>query len=173
MVNSQIELGKPTEIWLSNDAFFYILSGEEPLDEDNLAEAEEVLSYFPNGFDIVEWHYEETDMVAATFIGTPNRGNILATEAPQFDAIEELVPGYTMGISLAQANTRVMVWAIKSGRLNPEVLYRGEFDLAINSKGMVGYQMDRCLFWLKHYKELRPGALKDIPKKALPAIKFV
>lgn len=34
---------------ISNDAFFYLLKKEEPLDEENMKEAQSVLAMFPNG----------------------------------------------------------------------------------------------------------------------------
>lgn len=39
---------------ISNDAFFYLLKKEEPLDEVNLIEAEKIVQMFPNGFTIVD-----------------------------------------------------------------------------------------------------------------------
>lgn len=54
---------------LSNDAFFWLKDEEEPLDEENLEEAEEIMKLFPNGFVIKDdWSYDEEDSVKATFI---------------------------------------------------------------------------------------------------------
>ena len=54
---------------LSNDAFFWLFAEEEPLDEENLEEAEEIQALFPNGFIIQEgWTYEDEDSIKATFI---------------------------------------------------------------------------------------------------------
>ena len=56
---------------ISNDAFYYLSYGEEPLDESNLEEAEEVVSMFPNSFYIDNNWREVEDcpgMIEATFI---------------------------------------------------------------------------------------------------------
>lgn len=59
------------DLQLSNDAFFYLKYEEEPLDEDNLDEAKEILAMFHNGFVIDDnWDYveNEIDLIQATFI---------------------------------------------------------------------------------------------------------
>lgn len=55
---------------ISNDAFYYLYYGEEPLDENNIEEAEEVSAIFPNGFEIEDnWKtVEDSDLIEATFI---------------------------------------------------------------------------------------------------------
>ena len=56
---------------ISNDAFFYLKEDEEPLDENNLEEANEILAMFPNGFIISDdWEYveDEPDTIQVTFI---------------------------------------------------------------------------------------------------------
>ena len=54
---------------LSNDAFFWLKDEEDPIDEDNLEEAQEILSMFPNGFVIAEnWKYVDDDTIQATFV---------------------------------------------------------------------------------------------------------
>ena len=54
---------------LSNDAFFWLKDEEDPIDEDNLEEAYEILNMFTNGFVIAEnWKYVDDDTVEATFI---------------------------------------------------------------------------------------------------------
>ena len=45
-----LDRSKTLELQISNDAFFYLLEEEEPLDEANLEEAQEILAMFPNGF---------------------------------------------------------------------------------------------------------------------------
>ena len=56
---------------VSNDAFYYLNYGEEPLDESNLEEAKEVVAMFPNGFYIEEdWSVveDEPGLIEATFV---------------------------------------------------------------------------------------------------------
>ena len=55
--------------YLSNDAFFWLKDEEDPIDEDNLEEAQEILAMFPNGFVIKDdWKYDDDDTIEATFI---------------------------------------------------------------------------------------------------------
>ena len=50
MAQFKLDYSKAQVIQISNDAFFFITEEEEPLDEENLEEAQEILSMFPNGF---------------------------------------------------------------------------------------------------------------------------
>ena len=50
MAQFKLDYSKAQTIQISNDAFFFITEEEEPLDEENLEEAQEILSMFPNGF---------------------------------------------------------------------------------------------------------------------------
>lgn len=50
MAQFRLDYSKAQAMQISNDAFFFIAKEEEPLDEENLKEAQEVLSIFPNGF---------------------------------------------------------------------------------------------------------------------------
>lgn len=55
---------------MSNDAFHYLAYNEEPLDDDNLDEANEISALFANGFSISEWSYVEgeDDLIEATLV---------------------------------------------------------------------------------------------------------
>lgn len=61
---------KAKQLQLSNDAFYYLMYGEDPLDDDNLDEAKEIAAMFPFGFSISDWEYVEgeNDLIEATFI---------------------------------------------------------------------------------------------------------
>ena len=45
---------------ISNDAFYYLYYGEEPLDDENMEEAQEIADMFPNGF-VIEDNWENVD----------------------------------------------------------------------------------------------------------------
>lgn len=66
-MNYVLDKSKAKTIELSNDAFFYIYKDEEPLDDDNIVEAKNILAQFPNGFVILDWAYAEASRVSATF----------------------------------------------------------------------------------------------------------
>lgn len=61
---------EPLRLELSNDAFYCLCFGEDPLDEISIAEAKEVMDMFPAGF-IIKDDWEpigNTGLIAATFI---------------------------------------------------------------------------------------------------------
>lgn len=53
---------------LSNDAFLYLTQEEEPLDEDNLIEAQQLYEEFPLGFEIVDYRYIDNGEVIVKII---------------------------------------------------------------------------------------------------------
>lgn len=65
-----LDYSKQRTMQISNDAFFYLLEEEEPLDEENLAEAYEIYALFPNGFYIREgWKaVEDSDLIECVFV---------------------------------------------------------------------------------------------------------
>lgn len=70
MAQFRLDYSKAQTMQISNDAFFFITEEEEPLDEENLEEAQEVLSMFPNGFYVEEnWKLvEDSDLIEVTFV---------------------------------------------------------------------------------------------------------
>ena len=50
MSNFVLDYSKKQTLQISNDAFCFLYYGEEPLDEDNLEEANEVSEMFSNNF---------------------------------------------------------------------------------------------------------------------------
>ena len=54
MSQFRLDYSQQQTMQISNDAFFYLLEEEEPLDEENLEEAYEILALFPHGFNIEE-----------------------------------------------------------------------------------------------------------------------
>ena len=78
---------------LSNDAFFYLLEEEEPLDENNLKEARAILAQFSSGF-IIEDNWEMlsgTGLVKCTIIP-------YIEDKADFDEYENLTPNIQMQI---------------------------------------------------------------------------
>lgn len=53
---------------LSNDAFLYLTQEEEPLDEDNLLEAQQLCEDFPFGFEITSHKYVEDGLVEVIIV---------------------------------------------------------------------------------------------------------
>lgn len=59
----------PVSLQLSNDAFCMLYFGEDPIDTDNVEEAEEVNAMFPHGFLIIDYDYvENSDLVECVFV---------------------------------------------------------------------------------------------------------
>lgn len=70
MSQFRLDQSKALELQISNDAFFYLLEEEEPLDEANIEEVQEILAMFPNGFIIEnDWKpVEDSDLIEAVFV---------------------------------------------------------------------------------------------------------
>jgi hypothetical protein len=49
-MNYKLDATKAVTLQISNDSFWYLYQEEEMIDEDNMEEAQEVMSMFPNGF---------------------------------------------------------------------------------------------------------------------------
>lgn len=100
----KLDYSKKQVLQLSNDAFFYLKEEEEPLDEDNLDEANEIISMFPKGFHIDEgWKYvEDSDMVEATFIP-------YIDDDWQFDEYIDLFNGWQLQIKWTDDRTQVEI----------------------------------------------------------------
>lgn len=66
-----LDKNKATTLQISNDAFYYLRDGEDPIDEENLEEAYEIQYMFPNGFQIQDnWSVvdDEPGLIEVTFI---------------------------------------------------------------------------------------------------------
>lgn len=158
------------EVIISNDAFFYMFAGEEMLDDENYEEVEEIEGYFPSGYIILDgWKCIANGLVEASFapliqqqIEEPNI-EINGDEYDEYDGVMVLNSNYIIRIKLTQAGTHVKVWRGST--------YLGEFKLRYNNakKKFVGFATgnykngEGCLFWLKDFREVRPGALRPAP----------
>ena len=160
----RLDITKAVTLQITNDAFYYLKEDEDPLDDDNLDEALEVLDMFPNGFEIREdWRpVEDSDLIEATFIPYIQVDD-------DYDASEEMAKGYYFQIKLTQGNRFVKVWSFRES--TGERIYKGEYELRYNStRTCIGYATGDwrkgkgCLLWLKRYKERKLGILKSIPK---------
>lgn len=70
MTRFELNYGQKRVMQITNDAFFYLLEEEQPLDDINLEEAQEIIAMFPNGFYIEEnWKtVENSDLIECSFI---------------------------------------------------------------------------------------------------------
>ena len=140
---------------ISNDAFFYLLEEEEPLDESNLEEAQEILTVFPNGFYIEEdWKtVEDSDLIECTFVP-------YIKDDMDFDEYEELTKYIQLQIKWLDAN-RVRMWRYNSETGTREL--QGDYQVNINKFGhRYFYTGDQnkefvagkmSMFFLKHFKK--------------------
>lgn len=131
---------------LSNDAFFYLLQDEEPLDEDNLEEALEIMELFPNGFEIQDnWQaVKDTDLIEAVFV--PYRPEIF-----KYDEYFELTKYQQLQIKRLD-NKQVKIWRTDSQKNLRDEL--GEFSILINKYGLEYLQIEGCIFFLKRFKRI-------------------
>lgn len=85
---------------LSNDAFLYLTQEEEPLDEDNLLEAQQLYEEFPLGFEITDYRYAD-------------KGEVIVKIVPYIEApviakpkVVKAKRGQVRTISIKESNTR-------------------------------------------------------------------
>lgn len=68
---------------LSNDAFLYLTQEEEPLDEDNLIEAQQLYEEFPLGFEITDYRYADNGEVIVKIVPYKEAPVIIKSKAPK------------------------------------------------------------------------------------------
>ena len=68
-----LDFERAAKLQLSNDIFYYLKFGEDPLYTDDLSEADRIREQFPEGFEILdEWEaLEGTDLIEAIFVPYP------------------------------------------------------------------------------------------------------
>lgn len=122
-----LDYSKAQTMQISNDAFFFITEEEEPLDEENLEEANEIIGMFPNGFCVEEnWKpVEDSDLIEATFIPYVKDEN-------DYDEYQDLTKYIQMQIKWLDAN-HIRAWWYDSQKGTRE-LY-GEFKVYTNQYG--------------------------------------
>lgn len=138
---------------LSNDAFWYLYMGEEPIDTDNLEEAAEVMAMFPNGYEIEEG-WEEIDdegLIEAVFI--PYKA-----EASRYDLKHVLSKYLELHLTwLDDTHTKATVMDYYPATGKSE-LY-GTVDIKSTPKGLKYFEKgtlgkgDYSRFYLKHFSQ--------------------
>lgn len=125
---------------LSNDAFFYLLNEEEPLDSDNMEEALEVLALFPGGYEIEEdWSYVDADLIETTFVPYKK----VAESSFDWDMQFELAKSFIVQIRWIVFNSRLE--AVKFNPLTGETKNLGEFDVKVNNYGLDYFEIPSTL----------------------------
>ena len=163
----KLDYSKAATLQISNDAFFYIYLGEDPLDDSNLEEADEVLGMFPNGFEIDDsWKtVENSDLIEATFIP-------YIKDASEYDMYYEMAKGYFWQIKFVHDNRAVKLWTYRDS--TGERIYKGEFTLkrSPHKNALINFSTGDwrsgkgCLVWLKDYIQVNDGHIEipgDIP----------
>lgn len=145
MAQFRLDYSKAQTMQISNDAFFFITEEEEPLDEENLEEAQEVLSMFPNGFYVEEnWKpVEDSDLIEATFIP-------YVEDEDDWDEYQDLTKYLQMQIKWLDAN-HIRVWLLYSQKGTKEL--QGDFKVYINQYG------HKCFHTGEQDKEFVPGKM--------------
>lgn len=155
MAQFRLDYSKAQTMQISNDAFFFITEEEEPLDEENLEEAQEVLSMFPNGFYVEEnWKpVEDSDLIEATFIP-------YVEDEDDWDEYQDLTKYIQMQIKWLDAN-HIRVWWYNSQTGTREL--RGDFKVYTNKYSLKCFHTGNqdedfvtgkmSLYFLKNFKK--------------------
>jgi hypothetical protein len=150
-----LDRSQAIEMQISNDAFFYLLEEEEPLDEANLEEAQEILAMFPNGFVIDDgWKpVEDSDLIEAVFVP-------YVPDTTDYDEYFELTNQCHLQIKwLDTTHIRAWQYNVKTGTRE----LKGDYIVTTNEYGLkyfhTGDQKEpfvpgkSSLFFLKHFKK--------------------
>ena len=142
---------------ISNDAFYYLSYGEEPLDESNIEEAKEVVSMFPNSFYIDENWREVEDcpgMIEATFIP-------YIEDQADYDMYQDLTSNIQQQVKWLEDRKAVRVWWYN--KKTGERSLKGEFKVYTNKFGNEcfhtgdqekAFESGKCsLYYIKHLKK--------------------
>lgn len=149
----QLDYSKAVHLQLSNDAFHYLLYGEECLDDLNLDEAQEIQNMFPHGFWIEDdWQpIEGTDMIEATFVPYEDRA-----QQVDYDLVMDLSAALQLRLTwLNTEKTKARVIRYYPGSGHSE-LY-GDFDIWETKPGHKCFNKgdwkngNGCLFFLKRF----------------------
>lgn len=147
MAQFKLDYDKAQLLQISNDAFFFITEEEEPLDEENLEEAQEILDMFPNGFYIKEdWAFvKDSDLIEATFVPYIEVKN---DENEDWDEYQYITKFQQTQIKWLDAD-HVRVWWYNSQNGTREL--RGDFKVYTNQYG------HKCFHTGNQDKEPEPG----------------
>ena len=136
---------------LSNDAFWYLYMGEEPIDTDNFEEAAEVMAMFPNGYEIEEG-WEEIDdegLIEAVFV--PYKPKLIGYDCRhQLSKYAEL---HLTWLDDAHTKAKVIWYNSETGKSD---LY-GIVDIKATPKGLKYFERGELgrgnysRFYLKHF----------------------
>ena len=150
-----LDRSQAIEMQISNDAFFYLLEEEEPLDEANLEEAQEILAMFPNGFVIDEgWKpVEDSDLIEVMF--TP-----YVPDTADYDEYLELTAQHHLQIKWLDAiHIRAWWYNVETGARE----LKGDYKVTTNEYGLKCFHTGgqevpfvpgkSSLFFLKHFKK--------------------
>ncbi len=153
-----LDYNKAQIMQISNDAFFFITKEEEPLDEENLEEAQEVLSMFPNGFYVEKnWKtVEDSDLIEATFIPYVE----YEEDKDDWDEYQDLTKYLQMQIKWLDAN-RIRVWWYDCQKGTRKL--QGDFKVYTNQRGLKCFHTGEqnkefvsgkmSLYFLKHFSK--------------------
>ena len=145
MSNFVLDYSKKQTLQISNDAFYYLYYGEEPLDESNLEEAKEVSEMFSNNFYIEDnWKaVDYSDLIECTFIP-------YIEDKSDYDEYCDLTKYIQMQIKWLDTN-HVRVWWF-NGQTGTKEL-KGDFKVYANEYG------HRCFHTGNQDEEFRTGEM--------------
>lgn len=127
MKQLRLNHSKKQTMQISNDAFMYLFKGEEPLDEENLEEAYEIIALFPDGFSIEkDWKaVEDSDLIECTLVP-------FIEQECDFDEYENLTNNLQMQIKWLNGDCiRAWLYNLQTGVRE----LKGDFNVYTNNFG--------------------------------------
>lgn len=141
---------------LTNDAFFYLLENQEPIDEANLVEANSVKAQFLGGFTIADnWLLlDDTGKVSCTIISRKEPEQI------EYDAFLPITKSQELRIKWLAPDS-IKVWRCYAKSNSAKLL--GEYKVYVNEYGLkcfhTGPQNQKfitgqsSLYFIKHFQK--------------------
>lgn len=131
-------------VQMSNDAFFYILEDEEPLDEENFSEIHKLSKMFPYGFSVdSNAKFTKAGMVEAKIIP-------YVKDDCDYDEYCDITKYVQIQIKWT-GTSKINAWLFNSQKGTRELL--GNFETYVNKFKNECFKVRGCLFFLKNFKK--------------------
>lgn len=147
----ELDAKNKVTLQMSCDAFFLLYCGEEPLDDENVPEAEEIAAMFPHGFLVENYEIlaDDTSLIEAVFIPY-----VPSTFSP--DAYEDITTCHRLEIKYV-TDTKIIyrLYDTMYGEVSGNIWDRGEAEVQTNEYGLRFFNTrGGSTFFLKHFKKV-------------------
>lgn len=146
----ELDAKNKVTLQMSCDAFFLLYCGEEPLDDENIPEANEIAAMFPHGFSVEDYEIlaDDTSLIEAVFIP-------YVPSAFSPDAYDDITIYHRLEIKYI-TDTKIIyrLYDTRYGEVTDSIWARGETEVQTNKFGLRFFNTrGGSMFFLKHFKK--------------------